>query len=130
MHAKHGRASKFIRRTAFGALMVAIAAVALQGCYRGHGHDPERIDKRMDWIQEEIADDLEIRPDQQAAYDTLMGDVRAFSKTRIEGWRETMKQLKVEFEKPNRMWNGYGKLPSSASRSVRAARNWKFWWIR
>ena len=61
---------KFFNRKRFAKPLLAlvvglVALVGLQGCIRGysHGrHTPERMEKRMDHVQEGISDFLEIRP--------------------------------------------------------------------
>jgi Spy/CpxP family protein refolding chaperone len=79
-----------------------IAALGVYGLSYGHGRgwkDPERLEKKMNWVAEDVADELEIRPDQQEAYQALVEKFKAHIRDRVAGWREAGTELKDEFNK-------------------------------
>ena len=86
------------RGIALGALAALLAAAGLTGCFRGSWHDAERIERRTNSIIEDVKDDLELRPDQEPAYDALAGKIKAHVIERARIHRETTRGLKTEFE--------------------------------
>ena len=64
------------------------------GSHRGHHGDHKlfdddgkliesRFQRRLDYLREEIEDDLELRPEQKPALDNLMAKIEAFQRARI-----------------------------------------------
>ena len=53
----------------------------------------------MDWLAEDMAEQLELRPDQQEAYQALVEQFKAHVQGRINGWQDTGVQLKDQFNK-------------------------------
>ena len=115
MGEKKCRKSKF-RKLLFIFLPVGlIAAFGLYGIVHAHGrgwHSSEGphgfahghkgsggLEKKMDWLAEDMAEQLELRPDQQDAYQALVEQFKAHVQGRINGWRETGIQLKDQFNK-------------------------------
>jgi len=88
---------KFFNRKRFAKPLLAlvvglVALVGLQGCFRSYshgGHSSERMEKRMDHVQEGISDFLEIRPEQKEGFDALMSEYRTFANRYVAGWRDT-----------------------------------------
>ncbi|MCZ6844253.1 MAG: Spy/CpxP family protein refolding chaperone [SAR324 cluster bacterium] len=102
MGEKKCRKSKFRKLLFIFLPLGLIAAFGLYGLAHGHGggwHSPEKLEKTMNWIVEDVAEDLEIRPDQQEAYQALMEQFKAHVRDRISGWRDTGAQLKDQFNK-------------------------------
>ncbi|MBI3993517.1 MAG: Spy/CpxP family protein refolding chaperone [Candidatus Lambdaproteobacteria bacterium] len=99
------RLSRLLRRVALPVLLIGGLGLGLQSCYRGYGwgHGPrfsgEYMEQRMDWIQQDLAEDLRLRDDQRPAYDALLADVKAFARKRVELHRAGMDQLRTEFDK-------------------------------
>ncbi len=108
MHAKrHSKFHKFF-------LVIPVAALTALGLYgvsqaygggwgsHGHGggwHSAERMEKRMTWIQEEVAEDLEIRPEQEPAFNALAEAFKNHARAWKAGWRETGSGIKEEFNR-------------------------------
>lgn len=90
--------NRYFRRPlmAFGLLLAGL--VGLSGCFRHSGDLIERTEKRMDWVQEEVAEELEIKPHQETAYKALMDNYREMA----IGWATRLKankqELKTAFE--------------------------------
>ena len=84
----------FTRRRAFGVGIAAalVALVGLQGCHRGGWHgrgDPARFEERMNDVQAEIADELELQPAQRPEFDGLMERYKELARQWRTGWRDT-----------------------------------------
>ena len=65
--------------------------VGLGGCFRGgwaHGHDPQRMEQRMSWIEEDLSKTLQLRPEQEPAYQALMEEYKDFARRWAAGWHE------------------------------------------
>lgn len=78
-----------------------IAALGLYGLTHAHGRflgDPERLEKKMAWIQEDVADELDLRDDQRPAFDALAEKFKAHVRGRVAGWKQTGSALKSEFD--------------------------------
>lgn len=97
----------FSKRSAIGrTLLVAlplalVAMIGLGGCFRGHGFSrmtPERLERKMNWIEEDLADDLNIRAEQQAAYSALAERYKAFAREWVARKRAVHEELSVVFE--------------------------------
>lgn len=83
-------------------LLALAAALALQGCFRGHWHgryDAQRFEERMDWVQEELAEELEIQPHQQADFDALMAEYRQVARQWRDGWHATAVDVRGALER-------------------------------
>ena len=88
---------RFFQRTRFtkpllGLVVLLAALVGLQGCFRSYGHSrysPERMEKRMDHVQEHLSDFLEIRPEQQQGFQALMDEYRSLAKRWATDWRSS-----------------------------------------
>ncbi len=86
---------KFFNRKRFtkpllGLVVMLAALMGLQGCFRGysHGrHSPERMEKRMDHVQEHLSDFLDIRPEQQQGFQALMDEYRGLARRFTTDWR-------------------------------------------
>jgi Spy/CpxP family protein refolding chaperone len=73
------------------ALGLLALTLGLTGCFRGgwHGpYDPARFEERLNHIQEEIAEELEIEPHQEEAFNALMADYRQLARQWREGWNQ------------------------------------------
>ena len=99
------RFARFLRRRRtwgmLGLLVLVAAALGLQGCYRGQWHgryDPARFDERMSDIQADIADELELRPEQRPAFEALMAQYRGVARQWRDGWQETGTQVRQALE--------------------------------
>ena len=86
--------NRYFRRSlmAFGLLLTGM--VGLSGCYRSSGDLVERAEKRMNWVQEEVAEELEIKLHQEAAYKALMDNYRELA----VGWATRLKTNKQELK--------------------------------
>ncbi len=86
--------NRYFRRSlmAFGLLLAGL--VGLSGCFRHSGDLVERTEKRMDWVQEEVAEELEIKPHQETAYKALMDRYRELA----VGWATRLKANKQELK--------------------------------
>ncbi len=81
-------------------LIVLVAVVGLHGCSWGHWkswHDPERMDKRINDAAEHVAEELELRADQQAAYARLVEQFKAHARGRAGARRNSAQALKEAF---------------------------------
>jgi len=86
---------KFFQRKKFtkpllGLVVMLAALLGLQGCFRSYshgGHSTERMEKKMDNIQEHVSDFLEIRPEQQEGFQALMNEYRDLAKRWSTDWR-------------------------------------------
>ncbi len=97
-HASGGAAASLIgAEKGFEDALQRIAG--LGACHRGSWHDPERMQSRMDSIEEDLADDLEIRPGQQEAFHAVSGRIKALSLDRLTQRRNSIREIKTEFEK-------------------------------
>ena len=92
---------KFFRRTRFtkpllGLVVMLVALVGLQGCIRSYGHgrqSPERMEKRMDNIQEHVSDFLEIRPEQEEGFQALMEEYKGLARRWSTDWRSSKAKM-------------------------------------
>ncbi|MEE8436038.1 MAG: periplasmic heavy metal sensor [bacterium] len=92
---------RFFRRKRFtkpllGLVVMLAAVVGLQGCFRSYGHDrhsPERMEQRMDDVQEHVSDFLEIRPEQQEGFQALMDGYRGLAKRWAADWRSSKDKM-------------------------------------
>lgn len=84
----------FTRRRVLGAAgttTLVVTALGLQG-FRGpwrHGYDPQRFDARMDWLEEHIADDLHLTPQQEPQFHALMTRIHDVVRQRREARHRT-----------------------------------------
>ncbi|MEE8396383.1 MAG: Spy/CpxP family protein refolding chaperone [bacterium] len=78
-------------------LIAFLTLTAFSGCFRHRWHDAERLEKKMNWVVEDVADDLEIRADQRPAYDAFTSQLKEIVRTRLTGMRTTGEQLNQEF---------------------------------
>lgn len=82
-----------------------IAALGLSGCFRSHGHDgsPERVEKFMTYIEEEVAEDLELREEQRPGYDAFTARIKDQVRRMADTWRDTKPELRtaIEAEQPD-----------------------------
>ena len=88
------------RASLIGLPLVLLAAFGLQG-FRGgwHGHhNSERLEGKIRWIEEDLAEDLKIRPEQREGFQALTGQFRSQVQTWMTGWQETGTALKTELE--------------------------------
>lgn len=102
MGEKKCRKSKFHKLLFIFLPLGLIAAFGLYGLAHGHGggwHSPGGLEKKMNWLAEDVAEQLELRPDQQDAYQALVEQFKAHVRGRISGWRDTGAQLKDQFNK-------------------------------
>ncbi len=95
--------NRYFRRSlmAFGLLLTGM--VGLSGCYRSSGDLVERAEKRMNWVQEEVAEELEIKLHQEAAYKALMDNYRELAiewATRLKTNKQELKTA-IEAESPD-----------------------------
>ena len=88
-----------IRRMALGVVLALATVVGLQGCFRGGWHSHERMEKKFSWIEEELAEELEIRPEQQEGFQALFDAYKALARERIGSAKETAVRINVELEK-------------------------------
>ena len=86
------------RGVVMGALIALASLVGLTGCHRGGWNDPERIERRTDSIIEDVKDDLDLRPDQEPAFNALADKIKAHVLERSREHRGTAASLKTEFE--------------------------------
>ncbi len=97
MHAKrNSRFHKFFLVIPVAALM-ALGLYGISQAYGGGWHSPERMEKKMTWIQEEVAEDLEIRPEQEPAFNSLVEAFKNHARAWRAGWRETGSGIQEEF---------------------------------
>ncbi len=90
-----------LRKAVLAVPLLLIAAVALGGCSRGHGHgwgghayrSPERMEDHMRWIEEDLAEDLNIRPEQREAYQALTERYKTVARVWIGAIREMGPEL-------------------------------------
>ena len=87
------------RRMTLGVVLALATVVGLQGCNRGGWHSPERMEKRFSWIEEELAEELEIRPEQQGSFQALSENFKALARERISHAKETALRANAELEK-------------------------------
>ena len=81
--------------------LAAITALGLYGAshaYGGGWHSHERMEKKMNWIQEDLAEELEIRPEQQEAYQALAEAFKSQAREWKAGWLEAGAGVKAEFD--------------------------------
>ena len=94
---------RLTRRTLFGAigtLALLGSAFTLLG-FRGpwHGHfDPARFDERMADMKAEIAERLNLTPQQQPQFDALMAQFQELAKERRDRWHQTAVTVKQALE--------------------------------
>ena len=96
LKARHPRWKKIL----FSVPLLVLLITGLSGCFRSHGHshlDPEKLEKKLTWVDEEIAEELEIRPDQQAAYQALINQYKTLLRNKATVMREHRNRLKNEF---------------------------------
>ena len=97
------------RKFGFAVLAVSlllIAAVALGVGFRGHGHgwgghayrSPERMEDHMRWIEEDLAEDLNIRPEQREAYQALTERYKTVARNWSGAIRDAGPELKATME--------------------------------
>lgn len=90
-----------LRKAVLAVLLLLIAAVALGVSFRGHGHgwgghafrSPERMEDHMRWIDEDLAEDLNIRPEQREAYQALTERYKAVARIWIGAIRDMGPEL-------------------------------------
>ena len=90
-----------MRRMALGVVLALAAVVGLQGCGRSSWHSAERMEKRFNWIEEELAEKLEIRPEQRADFKILADSFKALARERVARAKETALNVNSELEKEN-----------------------------
>lgn len=90
-----------LRRMTLGVVLALATVVGLQGCNRHSWHSAQGMEKRFTWIEEELADELEIRPEQQADFQALASSYKALARERISKSKETALNVKSELEKEN-----------------------------
>lgn len=76
--------------------MLLVATIVLGACGRGHwhsGHDPERMEKKMAGIEEDIGEDLEIRPEQQESYHAVAERYKSLARNWMATWSATKPNL-------------------------------------
>lgn len=76
--------------------LLLVALVGLSGCFRSHWHsrhDPERMEKKMNWIQEDLAEFLELKPDQEPAYNALVEEYKNLVRRTRTGWKSAHNEL-------------------------------------
>ena len=86
---------KIFTKPLLGLVVMLAALLGLQGCFRSHshwghghgGHSTERMEKKMDNIQEHVSDFLEIRPEQQEGFQALMNEYRGLARRWSTDWR-------------------------------------------
>lgn len=86
-----------------GLLLMALtgaAVLSLQGCFRGSWHDPERLEKKMTHIEEEVAEELELRADQRPAFLALTEKLKDHARKKVAAMKEGGLQVQAELEKP------------------------------
>ena len=91
--------NSMLRKSALGVLLGLATVVGLQGCGRGGWHSGERMEKRFQWFEEELAEELEIRPEQQAEFQALSASYKALAKERISGVKDTVLRVNAELER-------------------------------
>lgn len=89
------------RRMALGVVLALATVVGLQGCSRGGWHSPERMEDKFQWIEEELAEELEIRPEQKADYQALSESFKSLARERIARTKDTALRVNGELEKEN-----------------------------
>ena len=78
-------------------LIVLVTLFGFLGPFRHHGHGTEWIEKKMNGIAEHVADELELRPEQQPAFGALTDGIKERVRNRIGQMRQTAGQLRDEF---------------------------------
>lgn len=95
----NGKRRKSVFRWPFLILLSPLLLVfAVSGCHRGSWHDPERIESRITSFEEDLEEDLEIRPDQQQAFRALADRIKIHVVERVKSRKETGRELKAAFE--------------------------------
>jgi Spy/CpxP family protein refolding chaperone len=77
-------------------------ALGLSGCFRGgwHGpYEPARFDSRLDHVQEELAEELELKPHQEAEFDALMVEYRQLAHRWRSGWHQSAVEARGALER-------------------------------
>jgi LTXXQ motif family protein len=93
------------RRGALGALGVVLllgTTLGLQGCFHGrwhHGYDPAALDKHVDEIQADVAEELKVTPAQKPAFDALVAEYRQVAHQYRDGWHDTAVEVKQDLER-------------------------------
>ena len=57
------------------------------------------MEKKFSWIEEEVAEELEIRPEQQESFQALSNAFKALARERISSAKDTAVQIYEELEK-------------------------------
>ena len=95
-----------LRKAVLAVPLLLIAAVGLGGCFRGHGHgwgghayrSPERVEEHIRGIEEDLAEDLNIRPEQREAYQALTERYKTVARDWVGAFRDTGPKLKETME--------------------------------
>ncbi len=95
-----------LRKAVLAVPLLLIAAVGLGGCFRGHGHgwgghayrSPERMEEHIRSIEEDLAEDLNIRPEQREAYQALTERYKTVARNWVGAIRHTSPELKETME--------------------------------
>lgn len=77
-------------------LLGLVTLTGFQACNRHRWSDPERLDKRMAWIADDVAEELELRPEQKPAFDALTGRVQTQVRGRVDKFRQAGLRLEAE----------------------------------
>ena len=82
-----------------------IAVLGLSGCFRSHGHggSPERVEKFMTYLEEEGAEELELREEQLPDYEAFTAKVKDQVRRLTDTGRNTKPELRaaIEAEQPD-----------------------------
>lgn len=72
------------------------------GWGHGSGHfrgSPERAEKALTWIADDVADELALREDQKPAYEALVAQYKSLARDWLEGTQAAREALRAEAKK-------------------------------